>query len=118
MAKVYCPHHRVSNVQPVMIYFGESSLGKQYICAVCSGVRVFNCGPILSFNPEKQFGFINGTKSNVFFHMSNLSYDFRFHVGMDVSYEIAFLENDRIQAVNIKPINMPGLKENKKIGWK
>lgn len=102
MNKIICQHHQDKNVKPTMIYFGKNSLGKEYICAVCSGIRTFNTGKIIKIKPESQYGFINGIKDNIFFHFSNLAYDFRFHKGMPVSYEVSF-ENNRIQAVNIKP---------------
>ena len=103
MTKVVCEHHRDRKIKPVMICFGRNSLGKQYICAVCSGVRQFNSGRIISFDPVKRFGFINGVKENIYFHFNNLAYDFRSHKGMLVSYEIQFLDGDRKQAINIKP---------------
>ena len=101
MAKVCCQHHRDRNLSPVMIHFGENSLGKQYICAVCSGVRVFNTGKIVSL--KGQYGFIDGQKDNFFFHFSNLSYDFAPYIGMIVSFEASFLEDNRVQAINVKP---------------
>ena len=105
MGKAYCWQHKDRALTPVMIHFGECSLGKQYICAVCSGIRVFNSGMIISLNPEKGFGFIGGVKDNIFFHFSKVAYDFHFHKGMSVFYEVDFLEDGRIQAVNIKPLN-------------
>jgi len=88
-----------------MIHFGDNSLGKQYICAVCSGVRVFNSGGIISLNPKEGYGFITGERENVFFHFSNFAYDFKPRIGMGVSYEVSFLEDNRIQAINVRPLN-------------
>jgi hypothetical protein len=100
MAKIFCPHHQ--NLMPVMIPFGISSLGtRQYICAVCSRVREFARGRIISF--EGSYGFINGLKENFFFHLSNLAYGFNPSVGLCVSFEVQFLANGRIQAINIQP---------------
>ena len=105
MGKVFCTDHLIKNRKPVMIHFGKNSLGEQYVCAVCSAVKQFNSGRIVSLNPEKQFGFINGVKGNIFFHFSNLSSDFSLQKGMILSYEIQFLEGDEIQAINITPAN-------------
>lgn len=105
MGKVYCQQHRDRDLRPVMIHFGKSSLGRQYICAVCSGVRVFSAGQIVSLKPEGRFGFISGEKENVFFHFSNLAYDFKPYEGMLVTYEVSFLEDNRVQAINVKPLN-------------
>ena len=103
MNKVICQHHRDKNVKPTMIYFGKNSLGKEYICAVCSGIRAFNTGEIVKIKPEGQYGFIDGIKGDIFFHFSNLTYDLKVHEGMQVSYEVSF-EDDRIQAINIKSL--------------
>jgi len=103
MGKVYCQHHKDKELMPAMIYFGDNSIGKQFICAVCSGVRVFNVGEIVSL--KNQYGFIKGKKEDIFFHFSNLAYDYKVYSGMKVSFEISFLENDRLQAINIKPAN-------------
>lgn len=105
MEKIYCQQHRDKNLLPVMIHFGKSSLGQQYICAVCSGVRVFNTGKIVSLKPESGYGFISGKKENVFFHFSNLARAFEPCVGMSVSFEVSFLEDGRVQATNVKPLN-------------
>jgi len=107
MRSVYCQHHRERKLLPVMIYFNNGSLGKEYICAVCSGVRTFNTGKIVSIVPECGYGFISGVKENIFFHFSNLAYDIRLHKGMAVSYEIEFLEDRKFnyQATNIRPLN-------------
>ena len=104
MNKPICQNHRDQNVKSAMIYFGKNSLGKEYICAVCSDIRTLNTGKIIGIKPEGQYGFINGVKNNIYFHFSKLAYDFSFHKGMPVSYQVSF-ENDRVQAVNVKPIN-------------
>jgi len=101
VAKICCQHHQDRNLLPVMIHFGEITLGKQYICAVCSGVRIFNIGEIVSM--KGQYGFVDGQKDNFFFHFSNLAYDFAPYVGMMVSFEVSFLEDNKIQAINVKP---------------
>ena len=87
-----------------MIYFGQNGLGRQYICARCSRVRVLNSGPIVSFKPQRKFGFIHADKKNIYFHFSNLAHDFHLYTGMEVSYEVAFLENGETQAINVKPV--------------
>jgi len=103
MEKVVCTCHADKMLKPVMIHFGRNSLGKQYVCAVCSAVRQFNSGRIVSLNTDKGFGFINGVKENVFFHFSNLDSDFRLRKGMFLFYEIQFLADGKIQAINITP---------------
>ncbi len=104
MAKIHCQHHQDSNLDPVMIHFGDNGLGRQYICAVCSRVRVFNVGEIVSLSPSGQYGFISGQKENFFFHFSNLASEFTPQKGMTVSFEISFLENNRIQAIGVEPL--------------
>ncbi len=104
MAEVHCPHHQESNLSPAMIYFGDNVLGKQYICAVCSRVRVFNTGEIVSFSPVGRYGFISGQKENFFFHLSNCVSGFIPEKGMTVSFEISFLEDNRVQAIMVKPL--------------
>ena len=105
MGKVLCTEHANKMFKPVMIHFGRNSLGKQYVCAVCSAVRQFNSGRIVSLNTDKGFGFINGVKENIFFHFSNLASDFRLRKEMLLSYEIQFLADGKIQAINITPSN-------------
>ena len=102
MKQVICPRHSDKNLKPVMIYFAKGSLGWQYICAVCSGVRVFNTGKI--YKISGQYGFISGRKDGFFFHFSNLAYDFKPYVGLVVSFEVSFLDNGRVQAINVKPV--------------
>lgn len=104
MAEVYCPHHKQSNRSPAMIHFGDNELGRQYICAACSRVRVFNTGEILSFSPADRYGFISGRKGNFFFHVSNLASDFVPEKGMPVSFEVSFLEDGRVQAIRVKQL--------------
>ncbi len=104
MAKVHCPHHKQSNLSPAMVYFGDNELGRQYICAVCSSVRVFNTGEVLSFSPADRYGFISGRKENFFFHVSNLGSNFVPEKGMMVFFEVSFLENGRVQAIRVKPL--------------
>lgn len=103
MAQVYCKQHKDKNLFPVMIYFGDNSLGREYICAVCSGVRVFNTGEIISL--KSGYGFINNQKDNIFFHFSNLADDFEPYLGQKVSYEVSFIEHKtkKIQAINVRP---------------
>lgn len=103
MTKIICKNHQNRNLSPVMIHFSKNSLGKQYICAICSGVRVFNTGKIVTLNLEKKYGFIDGEKENFFFHFSNLAYNFVPLKGMKVSFEVSFLDESRIQAIKIKP---------------
>jgi len=105
MNKIYCQHHNDKNLLPTMIRFGVNSLGKQYICAVCSGVRVFNTAQIVSLNFKGHYGFIAGKKENIFFHFSKLAYRFKPRTGQTVSYEVSFLEDGRLQAINLKPVN-------------
>ena len=102
MAKVHCQHHQASNLEPVMIYFGDKGLGNQYICAVCSRVRVFNTGEIVSLSPTGQYGFISGAKENFFFHFTNLASDFVPKKLMRVSFEISFLEDNKVQAIEVR----------------
>jgi len=100
MAKILCSHHQ--NVKPIMIHFGESSLGtRQYICAVCSRVREVGMGKIISI--KGSYGFISGPKENFFFHLNNLAYRFTPSLGLWVSFEVQFLEDGKNQAMNIQP---------------
>ena len=62
----------------------------------------FNIGEIVSL--KGQYGFVDGKKDNFFFHFSNLAYDFTPHVEMMVSFEVSFLEDNKIQAINVKPL--------------
>ncbi|MBN2373966.1 cold shock domain-containing protein [bacterium] len=101
MARLFCKNHQDQNLNPLMIQFGESALGKEYICCVCSSVRVLNEGTILSLNGN--YGFISGGKKNFFFHFNNLAYGFTPFLGMRVEFEVCYLEDGRNQAVNIKP---------------
>ncbi len=102
MAKVFCQNHQDQNLQPAMINFTASSLGRQYVCCVCNCVRVFNTGKITTING--QYGFISVEKTNFFFHFKNLAYSFIPSPGMPVRFEVSFLEDGRTQAVKIKPI--------------
>lgn len=101
MTKVTCPNHRDRNLSPMMIHFRKGSLGREYVCAVCSGVRVFNTGQIIQV--QGQYGFISGKKENVFFHFSNRAYTFKLYVGMRVCFEVTFLDDGRLNAINVKP---------------
>ena len=106
MAKIHCTHHQEKGLNPSMIHFGESSLGtRQYICAVCSRVRELGVGEIVLL--KAGYGFISGPRENIFFHFSNLGYDFRPILGARVSFELAFLENDRVQAIDVRPHDGP-----------
>lgn len=108
MGQIYCLRkHKTNQVAPVMICFGDNSLGRQYICAVCSDVRVFNKARVIYLNDEKKFGFIKGIKNNIYFRFSNRAYDFKLFKGILLSYEVEFLSGDNNQsehAINIKPL--------------
>lgn len=100
MPRIFCPHHQ--NLVPVMIPFGISSMGtRKYICAVCSRVGEFAKGKIISF--KGSYGFVGGLKENFFFHLSSLAYGFNPSVGLFVSFEVQFLENGKVQAINVRP---------------
>ena len=47
---------------------------------------------------------ITTRKENIFFHTSNLSHSFIPFKGMYVDYELSFLEDSRVQAVNVRPV--------------
>jgi hypothetical protein len=85
-----------------MIECGENGLGRQYICAVCSGIRVFNVGVVSEV--KKTFGRIIAKKANFFFHFKNLGFNFNPQVGTEVFFEVSFLEDGRHHAVNVKPL--------------
>ena len=102
MTKVTCPNHKDKNLSPVMIHFRKGSLGREYVCAVCSGVRVFNTGQIIKL--KGPYGFIGGEKNNAFFHLSNCTHDFKPYLGMLVNFEISFIDDGRTQAINVKPL--------------
>jgi len=104
MGKVQCQYHQEKGIKPVMIPFGTNSLGTtEYICAVCSRIRHFGVGEVLSY--KQGYGFIKGSRQNFFFHHSNLAYPCQPTTGMQVSFELLFMENDRVQAVHVKPYN-------------
>lgn len=100
MARIFCSHH--SDLKPLMIHFGNSSRGtEQYICAVCSRVREFGLGKVISL--KDSYGFISGREENLFFHSRNLAYRFTPSLGLSVSFEVEFLEDGKIQAINVRP---------------
>lgn len=108
MAKVHCQRHE--GVKPVMIPFHRNSLGQEYICAVCSAVRVFDSGEIVNIVPKGHYGFIKGEKENVFFSFQNLAVPFTPRIGMIVSYEISFLDDPvkKYHAIDVSPMKGGG----------
>ncbi|MCD6306451.1 MAG: hypothetical protein J7M32_09205 [Deltaproteobacteria bacterium] len=111
MARVYCKQHK--DRMPVMIPFHRNSLGQEYICAVCSAVRVFNTGQIVNIVSKGRYGFIKGEKENIFFSFRNLAIPFTPRIGMIVSYEIAFLDDPvkKYHAIDVSPAK-GGINEN------
>lgn len=93
LGHVICEHH--GDRKPRMIKIKKNTLGQDYICAVCTRIRTFNQGIVISVNQKMMVKAENGITFE--FDQANT----RLPEGKKIAFEVVYSGNQQHFAKNI-----------------